>query len=334
MAFNGAGVFTRLFSWAADKAGGIKIRADKMDREMDGFAAGLSNCITRDGQSTVTADIPFNGKKITGLGNATADADALNRITADGRYAPLAAGGLSGLRNRIINGAFSINQRLVSGTVTLTAGQYGHDRWKAGASGCTYTFTTSGLDTTVTITSGSLMQIVEPLNVEGGDYRLSWTGTATARTAKSNGTTSGAYASGPLTVSSAGAGQTITVEFTLGTLTKVQLEPGSNATTFERRPVGLELSLCQRYYERFVALWTGNTTASTSYQVAVPYVVEKRASPTFTSILQNGALNGGFSARAASASAFPTRSAAVTGACTGTISAAGFQDIFAAESEL
>jgi hypothetical protein len=86
MPFNGAGVFTRVYNWVTDRNGGIKILASRMDQEMDGFATGLSNTITRDGQSTVTQDIPFNNRKITGLANATNDADALNRITADGRY--------------------------------------------------------------------------------------------------------------------------------------------------------------------------------------------------------------------------------------------------------
>jgi hypothetical protein len=31
-------------------------------------------------------------------------------------------------------------------------------------------------------------------------------------------------------------------------VTEVQLEEGSIATPFEQRPIGLELSLCQRYY--------------------------------------------------------------------------------------
>lgn len=87
MPFNGAGVFTRVYNWVTDRNNGIKILASRMDQEMDGFASGLSNTITRDGQSTVTQDIPFNNCKITQLGNATADADALNRITGDGRYA-------------------------------------------------------------------------------------------------------------------------------------------------------------------------------------------------------------------------------------------------------
>jgi hypothetical protein len=86
MAFNGAGVFSRIYSWITDRNSGIKILASRMDAEMDGFATGLSNTICRDGQSTITQDIPFNNRKITGLANATDDADALNRITADGRY--------------------------------------------------------------------------------------------------------------------------------------------------------------------------------------------------------------------------------------------------------
>ena len=86
MPFNGAGVFSRLFNWQQDRDAGIKILADRMDQEMDGFATGLSNTIARDGQSTVSANIPFNNRKITGLGNATDPGDALNRATGDARY--------------------------------------------------------------------------------------------------------------------------------------------------------------------------------------------------------------------------------------------------------
>lgn len=86
MAFNGSGVFVRLYNWVSDRNAAIKIRADRMDAEMDGFATGLSNCITKDGQTTVTANIPMNNKKITGLADATAGTDALNRQTGDARY--------------------------------------------------------------------------------------------------------------------------------------------------------------------------------------------------------------------------------------------------------
>jgi hypothetical protein len=42
-------------------------------------AAGLSNVICKDGQSTVTADIPFGGHRLTNVGDPTADTDAMNR---------------------------------------------------------------------------------------------------------------------------------------------------------------------------------------------------------------------------------------------------------------
>lgn len=79
MAFNGAGMFVRLYNWVTDRNGGVKIQAERVDAEMDGFAVGLSNCITKDGQTELTADIPFHNRKITGLGSPTADTDAATR---------------------------------------------------------------------------------------------------------------------------------------------------------------------------------------------------------------------------------------------------------------
>ena len=58
MAFSG-GTFSRLYSWASDQSNGIKIRADRMDGEMDGMATGLSTCLLKDGTQTATARIPF-----------------------------------------------------------------------------------------------------------------------------------------------------------------------------------------------------------------------------------------------------------------------------------
>ncbi len=75
--FNGAGVFVRTYDWTDDKAAGIKVRADRMDTEMDLIATGLSTCITRDGQSTLTANIPFNSRKITGLAAGTGAGDSV-----------------------------------------------------------------------------------------------------------------------------------------------------------------------------------------------------------------------------------------------------------------
>jgi hypothetical protein len=78
MAFNGTGTFVRLYNWVTDKNNSVPITASKMDDETDGIATGLTNCITKDGQTVITQNIPFNSKKITGLGVGTARTDAIN----------------------------------------------------------------------------------------------------------------------------------------------------------------------------------------------------------------------------------------------------------------
>ncbi len=199
----------------------------------------------------------------------------------------LNGGPLAGFRNRVINGNFSVNQRVqVSGTA-LAAAAYGHDRWKAGAAGCTYTFTAAKPDTTVTIAAGTLTQVIEDANVEGGTYTLSWTGTATARVYQ--GTAAGSYAASPLVVTGLSAGANTTIEFGPGTLGKVQFEPGPVATPFERRPIGTELALCQGYYFRlnsagstyagFGAACASSATGANAY---LKYPAPMRAAPTMT----------------------------------------------------
>lgn len=72
MAFNGSGTFVRLYNWVNDAASNIKIRADRMDAETDGIATGLSTCITKDGQTTITANLPMAGFKHTGVADGSA----------------------------------------------------------------------------------------------------------------------------------------------------------------------------------------------------------------------------------------------------------------------
>jgi hypothetical protein len=196
--------------------------------------------------------------------------------------------GFYGFKNRIIDGGFIINQRVYTSGTSLSAGSYGHDRWKAGSGGGTYTFTQGslGVNTTVTITAGTLVQVIEGCNLaEGGTYVLSWTGTAQGRL---NGGTYGS--SGTVTVTGWTAGANLSVEFNTGTLGSVQLEAGSTATSFDYRPYGTELSLCQRYFQYLA----GSTVAgdqyiasgmcNTSVQARFPYVlpVQMRVGPGVT----------------------------------------------------
>jgi len=71
-------------------------------------------------------------------------------------------------------------------------------------------------------------------------------------------------------------------------ITGVQLEVGSVATPFERRPYGTELALCQRYYEMFGDGCPLSLQTSTSYQLSARFLVEKRATPTFLHVTNYG----------------------------------------------
>jgi hypothetical protein len=196
------------------------------------------------------------------------------------------------LRNRLINGNFKINQRnAASGSTAYAAGAYVMDRWKAGAGGCTLSWAASGADVIVTITAGSLLQVVEDVNVEGGIYALANRGTAQARIAINGASLAGAYAaasaSAPLLSASATGGQAVMVEFSTGTLDRVQLEPGTAATPFERRPNGQELALCQRYYE-IVRLIVATSVAPTAPLATGYWKVTKRAIPALSWTFDSG----------------------------------------------
>lgn len=196
----------------------------------------------------------------------------------------------SSQKNKIINGIFSVNQRTVSGTVNLSAGAYGHDRFKAGVAGCSYSFSTVGGITTITIASGTLVQVVDGVNLQSGIHVLSWSGTAQGRI---DGGTYGASGSVKSTLTN---GTNATIEFNAGTLTKVQLEFGETATGFDYRDYSIELNLCRYYYWRIVSAVADNHIASaqvyltTAGLVYVRNPVSMRANPTIVDMTNIGLL--------------------------------------------
>lgn len=145
-----------------------------------------------------------------------------------------------GFKNRLINAQGLINQRgYVSGTATTTANQYTLDRWRVVTSGQNLTLTTAQNVTTFTAPAGGIEQVIEGLNLESGTYVLNWNGSATAAV---GGTVRAKGETFSLT-----GGSNVAVRF-VGTFSLPQLEKSNTPTSFEYRPFGAELALCQRYF--------------------------------------------------------------------------------------
>ena len=71
--------------------------------------------------------------------------------------------------------------------------------------------------------------------------------------------------------------------------TNLQVETGAIATPFERRPIGHEMLLCQRYYEAISAL-SGSfyaTGGGQGFPVYAKFAAYKRATPTISAPTTN-----------------------------------------------
>jgi hypothetical protein len=119
-------------------------------------------------------------------------------------------------------------------------------------------------------------------------------------------------------------------------ITGVQLERGSTASSFEYRPYGTELALCQRYCENIIAngtnppLWSIQAGSSTNARGGYFYKVQKRASPSFTNLIGTSYISqfasGNFTPSAVNLAASNPNGMLIDSTCTGlTLGQAGFQ---------
>ena len=100
-------------------------------------------------------------------------------------------------------------------------------------------------------------------------------------------TTAGAWVAGNY-ASSTGSTNLISTNGATFYITGVQLEKGSTATSFDYRPYGTELALCQRYYFQYVngnnqSIGIGTYYTSTSLYSTIQTPVTMRAKPTLSS---------------------------------------------------
>lgn len=166
------------------------------------------------------------------------------------------ASGLPFMKNKLINGEVTrINQRNVANWAAVANGDYGYDRWKK-------------------IDASNMTQIIEAGNFRPNTvHTLSGIGVTTQQ----------------ITSPASGNWQIPNIPIAA---TNVQVEEGLEATPFEVRHIGFELSLCQRYYERFVTGLAGYVNAA-SGQIApiATFKIEKRAVPTLTLVSNSVLVN-------------------------------------------
>jgi len=116
MSFNGNGVFL-INTPGQPVVSGTTITSTAFNALTTDLASGLTNTITKDGQTNVTANIPMSNFKITGLGAATSSNDAVR---------------LAQIQDGIINGRF-VNLEYTgtftggTGVVNLGSGQFYKD---------------------------------------------------------------------------------------------------------------------------------------------------------------------------------------------------------------
>jgi len=181
MPFDGSGNFNRVRNWVSDALANIKIVASRHDSEDDNFAAGLSQCITKDGQTQPTADIPMNGKKLINLAAPSTGTDAANKTyvdTADNLKAPIASPTFTGKVTLPTGAAAGAGLRLpvvTANPTTPVAGDVWPDlttgAWKYRLTASTLTFAAAELAQTWT----AQQTFSAGVNVNGGQVSITTT---------------------------------------------------------------------------------------------------------------------------------------------------------------
>ena len=243
MSYNGSGVFV-INSTGQPVVTGQPILSTAFNALTADLGTGLTTCITKDGQTTPTANIPLGGFKLTGIGVATTTGDALSY----GRAAtistltltsalPIASGGTGQITAALAINALLPSQGSNSGKFLTTDGSVAS--WAALAgSGTVTSVAMSGGTTGMTFTGG-------PITATGTFTAGGTLAVANGGTGIASGTSGGILyysAAGTLASSAAlianqiiiggGAGTTPASLGSLGTTTTVLHGNASGAPTF------------------------------------------------------------------------------------------------------
>lgn len=245
--------------------------------------------------------------------NVRTESDSYSKTEVDGK--------IVGFKNYIINGNFDIWQRGESFS-SISPAFFTADRWlldwagvASGLSASKQTVLVGNNSLYITRTSGAYMQVHQMVENQGNLsnktftfsalVRSTYNGSVNFKIADGRTGTNFVYNQTPVTletnitkkvVFTVQLGQVSADALFVGIVTTcsdlyvdiVQMEEGSVATPFENRPYGLELSLCQRYYEKILTSIRAYADGGGFYWT-IPLKVNKRNTPT---IIQGTSFSG------------------------------------------
>lgn len=118
MPFDGKGYFTRVHNWEDDRRNDIEIVTDHHDEEDDNFAAGLNECLLRDGRVPMKDDFDAGNFQVKNLREATLDGDAVNFKQLKEQ--------ISELKKALL---LNVNNGLKVGDIKTSLQAENHDNW-------------------------------------------------------------------------------------------------------------------------------------------------------------------------------------------------------------
>ena len=129
MAFNGSGTYS--LPAGNPVVTGTTISSSTTNTTNSDIATALTNCITRDGQSTPSANLPMNAKKLTGLAAGTSAGDSvryeqiqyINSVASAGTLGQVLTSAGTGAPTWQTSTDLPLSGGVMTGAITFNAGQ-------------------------------------------------------------------------------------------------------------------------------------------------------------------------------------------------------------------
>jgi len=238
--FNGSGTFSLTYNWVTEQASS-PIEISKLDGQESDIAAGLSNCILRDGTGVPTSATPWNSQNLTGVGSLTAVSGTFSGAVS--ATSTVTGSALVPSSSAVpTNGVYlpAANTVGVASNTTLRASVNSTGNWTfaAPSSGTALQVSSASGATGINVTEASVPKISLTSSVERAFFQYTES-TSTARIdsdgilelASNNAARLSIASAGNLTANAPSSGNTLTIN-QVGSTPGIRITNGSGDLTF------------------------------------------------------------------------------------------------------